>query len=130
MKLLLDECVVRDLKRDLAATRSTQRSWKPDLEGWKTDNCYAQPPVEYDVLVTVDRNLPFQQNIGFAANRGVTSHTRFRQLRTRILNRLSHSFSKRLSDHPARRDLSSQLVINVEFVCSFKAVLRRACRGG
>jgi hypothetical protein len=57
MKLLLDECVVRDLKKDLAGHEVA------GLGGLENGKLLRAASGNFDVLITVDRNLPFQQNI-------------------------------------------------------------------
>ncbi len=63
MRLLLDECLPRPLKRDLAGheTRTV-----PEM-GWAgKDNgeLLALASQDFDVFLTVDRNLSYQQNVG------------------------------------------------------------------
>lgn len=62
MKLLLDECVDWRLSRDLAAHEvKTARQM-----GWttvKNGDLLALAAQEFDVFITVDRNLGFQQNL-------------------------------------------------------------------
>jgi predicted nuclease of predicted toxin-antitoxin system len=62
MKLLLDECIVIDLKRDLAAheVSTVVEAGFQDLENGELLRAASDI---FDVLVKVDRNLPFQQNI-------------------------------------------------------------------
>ena len=63
MKLLLDECVVRDLKRDLAG-HDVLTVVEAGFGGLENGRLLRAADGKYDVLITVDRNLPFQQNIG------------------------------------------------------------------
>jgi hypothetical protein len=63
MKLLLDECVVRDLKRDLAG-HEVSTVVEAGFGGLENGQLLRAAAGKYDVLITVDRNLPFQQNIG------------------------------------------------------------------
>ena len=63
MKLLLDECVVRDLKKDLAG-HEVSTVVEAGFEGLENGQLLRAAAGRYDVLITVDRNLPFQQNIG------------------------------------------------------------------
>lgn len=62
MKLLLDECVTRLVKRDLTG----HEVWSVEDAGFKGlengDLLKAASGV-YEVLITVDRNIPYQQNI-------------------------------------------------------------------
>lgn len=62
MKLLLDECVTRNLKRDLVG-HSVAMVVEAGFGGLKNGALLQAASLDYDVLVTVDRNLPFQQNI-------------------------------------------------------------------
>ena len=62
MKVLLDECVDRRLARDLAdhdVKTARQVGWTTIKNG----ELLALASNEFDVFVTVDRNLSFQQNI-------------------------------------------------------------------
>src|SRR5438093_11619092 len=62
MKLLLDECVARDLRNDLAQHEVTTVT-EAGYQGMKNGALLRAASEQYDVLITVDRNLPFQQNI-------------------------------------------------------------------
>jgi hypothetical protein len=62
MKLLLDECVVRDLKRDLAA-HDVSTVVEAGFGGLENGQLLRAAAGKYDIFITVDRNLPFQQNI-------------------------------------------------------------------
>lgn len=66
MKVLLDECVDRRLSRDIAGHEvrtARQMGWTSIKNG----ELLALAATEFDVFVTVDRNLSFQQNLtGFA----------------------------------------------------------------
>ena len=62
MKLLLDECVTRRLKRDFVGhdVYTVDDAGFKDLKnGWLLRAASGQ----YDVLVTVDQNLSYQQNL-------------------------------------------------------------------
>jgi len=62
VKLLLDECIDRRLARDLAGheVRTVpQMGWA----GIKNGALLTRAEKEFDVFVTVDRNLSFQQNL-------------------------------------------------------------------
>jgi predicted nuclease of predicted toxin-antitoxin system len=61
MKLLLDECVAVDLKQDLAG-HSVITVVEAGYKGLKNGALLSAAAVQYDVLITVDRNLPYQQN--------------------------------------------------------------------
>ena len=62
MRLLLDECVDRRLARDLPGHEVKtvpQMGWA----GTKNGALLALAETEFDVFITVDRNLSFQQNL-------------------------------------------------------------------
>jgi hypothetical protein len=62
MKVLLDECVPRKLRREIAnheVRTVTESSWS----GLKNGELLALAEVEFDVFLTVDQNLIFQQNL-------------------------------------------------------------------
>jgi predicted nuclease of predicted toxin-antitoxin system len=62
MKVLLDECVPRKLKRELSeheVLTVTERGWS----GIKNGKLLALADGEFDVFLTVDQNLKFQQNL-------------------------------------------------------------------
>ena len=62
MKILLDECIDRRLARDLkghTVRTAPQMGWA----GIKNGRLLAAAQKEFDVFVTVDRNLSFQQHL-------------------------------------------------------------------
>jgi hypothetical protein len=62
MRVLLDECVPRRLKRELPGHEvrtATERGWS----GVKNGRLLALAEGEFDVFVTVDQNLKYQQNL-------------------------------------------------------------------
>jgi len=62
MKVLLDECVPRKLRRAIAnheVRTVTESGWS----GLKNGELLALAEVEFDVFLTVDQNLIFQQNL-------------------------------------------------------------------
>lgn len=62
MKVLLDECVPRKLRRELEdyeVFTVTERGWS----GIKNGNLLALAAPEFDVFLTVDQNLKYQQNL-------------------------------------------------------------------
>jgi hypothetical protein len=62
MRVLLDECVDRRILRHLAdhdVTTVSKRGW----DGIKNGRLLALAQEEFDVLVTMDRNLSFQQSL-------------------------------------------------------------------
>lgn len=62
MKILLDECIDRRLARALVAYEVKtvpQMGWA----GIKDSQLLVLAEAEFDILITVDRNLSFQQNL-------------------------------------------------------------------
>jgi hypothetical protein len=61
MRVLLDECVPRALRRELAGhdVKTVGESGWPGVDNGELLQLAAQ---EFDVLLTVDRNLEYQQN--------------------------------------------------------------------
>ncbi len=62
MKLLLDECIDRGLVKDLAGhdvKTVPQMGWA----GIKNGELLTLAENEFDVFITIDRNLSFQQNL-------------------------------------------------------------------
>ncbi len=62
MRVLLDECVPRKLKRELAGHEVltvTEHGWS----GVKNGRLLALAKAEFDVFLTVDQNLKYQQNL-------------------------------------------------------------------
>ncbi len=62
MKVLLDECVPRKLRRELPeheVLTVTERGWS----GIKNGKLLALAEVEFEVFLTVDQNLKYQQNL-------------------------------------------------------------------
>ena len=62
MKLLLDECVTRHLKRDLAG-HEVHTVEDAGFKGLEDGDLLKAASGVYEVLITVDQNLPYQQNI-------------------------------------------------------------------
>ena len=62
MKLLLDECVTRRVRRDLTG-HEVHTVEDAGLKGLENGELLKAAAGVYEVLVTVDRNLPNQQNI-------------------------------------------------------------------
>jgi hypothetical protein len=62
MKLLLDECVTRYIKHDLIG-HEVDTVDEAGLKGLQNDELLRSAVGLYDVLITVDRHLPYQQNI-------------------------------------------------------------------
>ena len=62
MRVLLDECVPRKLRRELTAHEVltvTERGWS----GIENGELLALAEAEFDVFLTVDQNLKYQQNL-------------------------------------------------------------------
>jgi predicted nuclease of predicted toxin-antitoxin system len=62
MKVLLDECVPRKLRRELTehdVLTVTEHGWS----GIENGNLLALAEAEFDVFLTVDQNLKYQQNL-------------------------------------------------------------------
>ncbi len=62
MKILLDECIDRKLSREFVeheVKTVPQMGWA----GTKNGQLLALAEAEFDVFITVDRNLSFQQNL-------------------------------------------------------------------
>lgn len=94
MKLLLDECVARDLKEDLTG-HEVATVIEAGFGGLENGELLRAASGVYDAFITVDRNLPFQQNIRslqlgilILKARGIT-YEDLRPLAPRILQALS-----------------------------------------
>ena len=62
MKVLLDECVPRKLKREIAnheVVTVTEHGWS----GVQNGELLNLAATEFDIFLTVDQNLSFQQNL-------------------------------------------------------------------
>jgi hypothetical protein len=62
MKVLLDECVTHYLKRDFAG-HDVFTVEEAGFKGLKNGQLLQAASGKYDVLITVDRNLQYQQNL-------------------------------------------------------------------
>lgn len=62
MKVLLDECVTGYLKRDFTG-HEVLTVEEAGFKGLKNGRLLQAASVQYDVLVTVDQNLQYQQNL-------------------------------------------------------------------
>ncbi len=62
MRVLLDECVTRYLKRDLAG-HEVLTVEEAGFKGLKNGRLLQAASGQYEVLVTVDQNLQYQQNL-------------------------------------------------------------------
>ncbi len=93
MKLLLDECVTRHLKRDLVG-HDVHTVEDAGFKGLENGELLKAVSGAYEVLITVDRNIPYQQNISglniailiLAAKRN--SYVRLKPLVSRALSAL------------------------------------------
>jgi len=93
VKLLLDECVTRHLKRDLAG-HQVHTVEDAGFKGLENGDLLKAASGAYEVLSTVDRNILYQQNIAglniailiLAAKRN--SYVRLKPLILRALNAL------------------------------------------
>lgn len=62
MKLLLDECVTRRLKKEFAG-HEVRTVEEAGLKGLKNGELLRRASQVFDVLVTVDQNISHQQNL-------------------------------------------------------------------
>jgi predicted nuclease of predicted toxin-antitoxin system len=62
MRLLLDECMPRRLKREFAG-HEVKTAREAGFAGLKNGALLRAANASFDVLVTVDRNIPYQQNL-------------------------------------------------------------------
>ena len=62
MKLLLDECVTRFVKRDLPG-HEVHTVEEAGFKGLENGDLLRAASGSYDVLITVDQDLPYQQNV-------------------------------------------------------------------
>ena len=62
MKLLLDECVTRFVKRDLVG-HDVHTVEEAGFKGLENGDLVRAASGTYEVLITVDQNLPYQQNV-------------------------------------------------------------------
>jgi hypothetical protein len=62
VKLLLDECVTRFVKRDFAG-HEVHTVEEAGFKGLENGDLLRAASGAYDVLITVDQNLPYQQNV-------------------------------------------------------------------
>jgi hypothetical protein len=62
MKVLLDECVTRYLKRDFTG-HEVLTVEEAGFKGLKNGQLLHAASAQWDVLVTVDQNLEYQQNL-------------------------------------------------------------------
>jgi predicted nuclease of predicted toxin-antitoxin system len=62
MRLLLDECVPRRLRRDLTG-HAVSTVEEAGLKGLKNGQLPRAAAGSFDALITVDKSIPFQQNL-------------------------------------------------------------------
>lgn len=62
MRVLLDECITRYLKRDFSG-HEVLTVEEAGFKGLKNGRLLQAASEQYDVLVTVDQNLQYQQNL-------------------------------------------------------------------
>lgn len=62
MKLLLDECTPKRLRVDFPG-HEVLTVEQAGLKGLKNGTLIRHASSQFDVLITVDQNLPFQQNL-------------------------------------------------------------------
>lgn len=62
MRVLLDECVTRKLRRDFQG-HEVHTVEEAGFKGLKNGNLLRSASGQYDVLVAVDQNLQYQQNV-------------------------------------------------------------------
>ncbi|MFW9263665.1 DUF5615 family PIN-like protein [Nostoc sp. CALU 546] len=62
MNILIDECIDRRLARQLSG-HSVKTVPQMGWAGIKDGELLRLAEIEFDVFITVDRNLPFQQNL-------------------------------------------------------------------
>ena len=103
MKLLLDECVTRHLKRDFTG-HEVHTVEDAGFKGLENGDLLKAAAGACEVLITVDRNLPSQQNLAglniailiLAAKRN--SYVRLKPLVPRALSALENEGRRRYSD--------------------------------
>ena len=62
MRLLLDECMPRRLKREFVG-HEVKTAREAGFAGLKNGALLRAANASFDVLITVDRNIPYQQNL-------------------------------------------------------------------
>lgn len=63
MKLLLDECTPRRIRRDFIG-HTVDTVADAGLKGLENGDLLKAASGVYEVLITVDRNIPYQQSVG------------------------------------------------------------------
>ena len=78
MKILIDECVPRDLKYHLESQgRECLTVQEMGYSGKKNGELLALAENNFDVFLTLDKNLQYQQNL---TNRNIALSPRWRQI--------------------------------------------------
>jgi hypothetical protein len=62
MRLLLDECVPRPLRKEFVG-RDVKTAREAGLAGLKNGQLLRAAEGEFDALITVDKSIPYQQNV-------------------------------------------------------------------
>ena len=62
MRLLLDECVPRPLKKEFVG-HDVKTAKEAGLAGLKNGQLLQAAEGEFDALITVDKSIPYQQNV-------------------------------------------------------------------
>jgi predicted nuclease of predicted toxin-antitoxin system len=63
MRILLDECIDRKLASEFPPNYSIKTVHQMRWTGLKNGELLRQAEIEFDVFITVDRNLAFQQHL-------------------------------------------------------------------
>ena len=63
MRILLDECVPRGLKRSFRGVGSVVTVPDVGLSGYKNGRLLARITGDFDVFITTDKSIQFQQNL-------------------------------------------------------------------
>src|SRR2546421_7146262 len=98
MKLLLDECVPNDFKKDLAP-HDVATVEEAGYKGMTNGALLRADSESFDALIAVDRNLPHQQNISsfpialIVINAGGITYNHLKAAAPRVLAALNHAKS-------------------------------------
>lgn len=86
MRLLLDECMPRRLKREFVG-HDVKTVREAGFAGFKNGALLRAADASFDVLITVDRNIPYQQNLiglNIAIMILITKSNRYDDLKPRV----------------------------------------------
>lgn len=86
MRLLLDECMPHRLKREFVG-HDVKTVREAGFAGLKNGALLRAADASFDVLITVDRNIPYQQNLGglnIAIMILITKSNRYDDLKPRV----------------------------------------------